>query len=780
MAKTALPHFHDHLLQPGADTIPRHVDVSINWDKWEEPDDADINVLDLYASSSSKISPVDDSSAADTFAAHDLVVLDLAYPWCYRCERMQKALKRVAKMFHNNARRYKKVHRPAFVFADARENIRLRAEYDDSCLGGGCSINIVKAGEPASVVVPTEPITAESLYAEIERYVGPLVADLPSGALDSAPVAAALAKALASSAKADKGLVAIYIDEDDGSDLAADVYDAVFAVAARYRKHFMCVVHHGRRGGGGTHVVAYPKPSRFDDAIDGGRAGLTVTLTPDLISLDAPRETEARLLVAVQPVLQEYSWSLVEAAADLPVPSGLVFVNISGAEINPDRDAQVAHLASLAKHVAAPMRGSLVVKYLDRGQAFMRNVYGLAEANESVAMAIRNSFAADAYVYAREFLELSPDDGAIFPDGDSELAQSMLAFAHEWARGDARRFYTSRELSEYELQLNSVPGHIKILNQAIMWDVVDALTDPDGIVEEAVVMVYSPWHSGAEYAHNVLDRIHDAIVLEGSLEGRLLVGSYDTSENVWDDSTFPGLDESGDAPVVYLYSRSDDGLAIEALLGKETKITARSLWAWLRTSSATIGERWQELVAARKAIVAAQREARLELAKTIASAPKVELAPLDGTPAPETPAYKQVLSAAGSDAPVPPPGAKVAVRYEMRYGDESNVVIESVAMRRTVPPRLFELGQGQQLQCIDVAVATMAAGERAWVWCPPELAYGSAGSDDGRVPPNTPLAFDIELVSFTEPPARSPSSPPRPAGEPESVPRSGSVVRDEL
>ena len=42
-----------------------------------------------------------------------------------------------------------------------------------------------------------------------------------------------------------------------------------------------------------------------------------------------------------------------------------------------------------------------------------------------------------------------------------------------------------------------------------------------------------------------------------------------------------------------------------------------------------------------------------------------------------------------------------------------------------------------------MALATMRTGERARLHISPEFAYGSKGSDDGKVPPDAGLVFEV-------------------------------------
>ena len=62
----------------------------------------------------------------------------------------------------------------------------------------------------------------------------------------------------------------------------------------------------------------------------------------------------------------------------------------------------------------------------------------------------------------------------------------------------------------------------------------------------------------------------------------------------------------------------------------------------------------------------------------------------------------------------------------------------------TLPP--FRLGTGAVIAGFDQGVTGMRVGGRRRVTVPSELAYGARGQ--GPIPPNTPLRFEIELLSI--------------------------------
>jgi FKBP-type peptidyl-prolyl cis-trans isomerase len=61
-------------------------------------------------------------------------------------------------------------------------------------------------------------------------------------------------------------------------------------------------------------------------------------------------------------------------------------------------------------------------------------------------------------------------------------------------------------------------------------------------------------------------------------------------------------------------------------------------------------------------------------------------------------------------------------------------------------PFTFQLGTNAVIKGFDQGVVGMKVGGRRVVAIPSDLAYGAAGQ--GSIPPNTPLQFQIDLVSI--------------------------------
>ncbi|XP_017334935.1 peptidyl-prolyl cis-trans isomerase FKBP5 isoform X3 [Ictalurus punctatus] len=62
-------------------------------------------------------------------------------------------------------------------------------------------------------------------------------------------------------------------------------------------------------------------------------------------------------------------------------------------------------------------------------------------------------------------------------------------------------------------------------------------------------------------------------------------------------------------------------------------------------------------------------------------------------------------------------------------------------------PFVFNVGKGQVIKAWDIGVCSMQKGEVCLLMCKPEYAYGSVGSPP-KIPPNSTLLFEVELLSF--------------------------------
>ena len=89
----------------------------------------------------------------------------------------------------------------------------------------------------------------------------------------------------------------------------------------------------------------------------------------------------------------------------------------------------------------------------------------------------------------------------------------------------------------------------------------------------------------------------------------------------------------------------------------------------------------------------------------------------------------------------PTTGQMVTVNYKGSLID--GTVFDSSYKRNK--PFNFIIGEGNVIKGWDQGVSKMKKGEKAKLFIPPELGYGAKGVPM-RIPPNSTLIFDIELL----------------------------------
>ena len=100
----------------------------------------------------------------------------------------------------------------------------------------------------------------------------------------------------------------------------------------------------------------------------------------------------------------------------------------------------------------------------------------------------------------------------------------------------------------------------------------------------------------------------------------------------------------------------------------------------------------------------------------------------------------KVVKTKEGDGVQPTQGQTIVVHYTGTL--ENGTKFDSSRDRNQ--PFEFPLGQGRVIQGWDKAFATMKVGDRAMITIPPELGYGSRPM--GKIPPNSTLIFDVELM----------------------------------
>ncbi|CAF1118690.1 unnamed protein product [Brachionus calyciflorus] len=93
----------------------------------------------------------------------------------------------------------------------------------------------------------------------------------------------------------------------------------------------------------------------------------------------------------------------------------------------------------------------------------------------------------------------------------------------------------------------------------------------------------------------------------------------------------------------------------------------------------------------------------------------------------------------------PKSGQKVTVHYTGYLGSIGGKKFDSSLDRKE--PFSFTLNQGEVIAGWDIGIAKMSLGEKAYLICSHDVAYGAGGSP-GVIPPYTSLIFEIKLLKI--------------------------------
>jgi peptidylprolyl isomerase len=120
------------------------------------------------------------------------------------------------------------------------------------------------------------------------------------------------------------------------------------------------------------------------------------------------------------------------------------------------------------------------------------------------------------------------------------------------------------------------------------------------------------------------------------------------------------------------------------------------------------------------------------------------VAQLDTATAVTTPTGLRYQDLVVGTGPSPANGQTVIVQYRGRLTD-GTVFDES---RPRGEPFRFKLGEHQVISGWDEGVATMKKGGVRRLVVPPFLGYGGGSAPGGKIPPDSTLVFDIELLGI--------------------------------
>ncbi len=90
-------------------------------------------------------------------------------------------------------------------------------------------------------------------------------------------------------------------------------------------------------------------------------------------------------------------------------------------------------------------------------------------------------------------------------------------------------------------------------------------------------------------------------------------------------------------------------------------------------------------------------------------------------------------------------GQKVSMSYLGKFLDGKKFDANVDDNFKNIRPFAFTLGVGQVIKGWDEGVQLLSPGTRASLFIPSGLGYGPGGR--GPIPPNTPMVFDVEVLS---------------------------------
>jgi len=107
-----------------------------------------------------------------------------------------------------------------------------------------------------------------------------------------------------------------------------------------------------------------------------------------------------------------------------------------------------------------------------------------------------------------------------------------------------------------------------------------------------------------------------------------------------------------------------------------------------------------------------------------------------------TPSGLQYTDVTVGTGPSPKPGQEVTVHYVGTLMDGK----QFDSSRDRGQPFTFPIGKGMVIKGWDEGVMTMKVGGRRKLVIPSELGYGQTGDPGGKIPGNSTLNFDVELL----------------------------------
>jgi FKBP-type peptidyl-prolyl cis-trans isomerase FkpA len=95
-------------------------------------------------------------------------------------------------------------------------------------------------------------------------------------------------------------------------------------------------------------------------------------------------------------------------------------------------------------------------------------------------------------------------------------------------------------------------------------------------------------------------------------------------------------------------------------------------------------------------------------------------------------------------------GNTASVNYTLWLYNQAGVESKGNRVEGSTAPYTFVIGVTNLIPGFTRGVLGMQAGGKRRIYIPSNLAYGSSGSQNGTIPPNAALVFEIDLLTLVQ------------------------------
>ena len=513
--------------------------AKVDYDHWQELERWEPISATEYSVAHVKLL---DSSAALEAARqqHEVVVLDIFYPWCTDCKSKRPAFNAAAAAAAATANLVAPT-KAFFGAVDALEQRELRSQLNASC-SWECTHLVMRWGEPPTTVHARGEWEADALLKELGAHMRPALPALKTAEQLTAFRAANLVSIVG------------HLQEVDTAE-----HTQLEAAARALRVRFNMSVLFGSPLGE-KHLAAQGV-HLLREAGDGGRAHLPLAEM-------AKANLTQWISVHALDTLVDYSWERRELVERLGLPCVSVFVDdeASGTDATPAPSYLTDASRAALSEVAAELRTRVVFFILKRStSSFMMEDYGFGSTQPLPAVGISDSFDYDA-----------PKFGC-----QGELLAAPL-----------RAYVTDYLAGRLKPTIKSAPPPVEAWQPDTPQTVVGSTLEAEVVASEMDVLLclHAPYNF--DKLNATLRRL--AMVVAPAAVAK--VAMMDTMNNFFDPATFGGTVEKYHAdPVLMVWSGKGSERSMRKFKGKPN---LKLLLPFFKKHSALLRDQWPAVKAA--------------------------------------------------------------------------------------------------------------------------------------------------------------------------------------